>query len=174
MRIGRRVSLASLALVIFLPALSPSGAFAHTKLLSSSPAAGATVTAWPEKIQLEFDDALINLGDEKSNFVVVNNAQGDQVSNNDESVESNFISVSLTENMVEGPVLVYYRVVASDGHPVEGEFKFSFGQDENTISTNLDKDKSSNYPIGIYIGSAAFIATGIFFAIYSYRRRLKD
>jgi hypothetical protein len=113
---------------------------------------------------------LQNLGDEKANFVVVNNAVGDQVSETDELISGNTITVTLSANEVKGPVLVYYRVVSSDGHPVEGEYKFSYGVGEVTAQ-GVDDKEAAKYPIGIYLASAIFIISGLFFAIYSYRRR---
>jgi hypothetical protein len=61
-------------------------------------------------------------------------------------------------------------VVSADGHPVEGEFTFTYGQEQpaKVIEEEVVNDE---FPISIYIASAAFIASGIFFAIYSYRRR---
>jgi methionine-rich copper-binding protein CopC len=147
-------------------------AFAHTKLVSANPAAGSFVDAWPDQITLEFDEGLQNIGSEKANFVVVNNAVGDQVSEDDEKLNGNTVTLTLSPNTVKGPALVFYHVVSADGHAVEGEYKFTFGKSEVTAEgvTNTEK---SNYPLGIYLASAAFITTGIFFAIYSYRRRNK-
>ena len=65
---------------------------AHTKLVSGSPAAGVVVDLWPNKVVLEFDEQLQNIGGEKANFVVINNAVGDQVSETDEVIEGNTIS----------------------------------------------------------------------------------
>jgi len=143
---------------------------AHTKLISANPAAASEVSEWPTQITLEFDEELQNLGDEKANFVVVNNAVGDQVSETDEVISGNTITVTLSANEVKGPVLVYYRVVSSDGHPVEGEYKFTYGVGEVTAQGVEDKEEAE-YPIGIYLASAIFIISGLFFAIYSYRRR---
>jgi methionine-rich copper-binding protein CopC len=160
----------TIPITLFALALAVPSAVSHTKFVSSNPVAGSVITQWPEQISVEFDEDLINVGDEKTNFLVVNNSVGDQVSNNDETIEANFVTVSLSPNQVEGPVLVFYRVVSSDGHPVEGEFTFTFGLDqpEAVIEEELG---SNEFPISIYIASAAFIASGIFFAIYSYRRR---
>ena len=146
---------------------------AHTKLISSNPVAGSVVEVWPEQITLEFDEELQNIGSEKANFVVVNNAVGDQVSENDEMLSGNTITLTLSPNTVQGTVLVFYHVVAADGHAVEGEYKFTFGQGEVSAEgvTNTEEKK---YPITIYIASAFFITTGLFFAIYSYRRRSKS
>ncbi|MSO26392.1 MAG: hypothetical protein EXQ73_05620, partial [Candidatus Nanopelagicaceae bacterium] len=61
-------------------------ASAHTKLISASPAIGVEVDSWPDQLTLEFEEVLINLDGEKTNFVVVNNAVGDQVSEPDEVI----------------------------------------------------------------------------------------
>ena len=146
---------------------------AHTKLIFSNPVAGSVVEVWPEQITLEFDEELQNIGSEKANFVVVNNAVGDQVSENDEMLSGNTTTLTLSPNTVKGAVLVFYHVVSADGHAVEGEYKFTFGQGEVSAEgvTNTEEKK---YPITIYIASALFITTGLFFAIYSYRRRSKS
>ena len=155
---------------ILILALTPSFANAHTKLLSSDPAAESIVLIWPAEISLTFDEELQSIGSEKSNFVVVNNAVGDQISADDEKLDGSTIKVSLDPNTIEGPVLVYYRVVSADGHPVEGEYKFNFGKTSVTAE-GVQNTEKSKYPIGIYIASALFITTSLFFGIYAYRRR---
>ena len=143
---------------------------AHTKLISASPSAGSTLENWPTQIILEFDEELQNLGPEKANFLVVNNSVGDQVSETDEVIDGNKLTVTLSPNEIKGPVLVYYRVVSTDGHPVEGEYKFTYGADEVTAEGVTDIEEKK-LPITIYLASAVFIVSGLFFGIYSYRRR---
>ena len=155
-------------IIVFIPA---NFASAHTKLISASLAIDAEVESWPDQLTLEFEEVLIDLDGEKTNFVVVNNAVGDQVSEPDEVVSGNSISVTLSPNEVKGPVLVYYRVVSADGHPVEGEYKFTYGIGEVTAQGVEPEDEGGEFPIEIYLTSAIFIISGLFFAIYSYRRR---
>ena len=154
-------------------AVTTTPAIAHTKLLTSDPAAGSLVESWPTEISLTFDEDLISVGDEKSNFLVVNNAVGDQISADDEVLTGSQIKVSLDPNTVTGPVLVYYRVVSADGHPVEGEYSFNFGTIAEGAETaeGVQNEEKSKYPIGIYIATALFITTSLFFGIYAYRRR---
>jgi methionine-rich copper-binding protein CopC len=161
---------AAFLLVLLASSIQSPIAQAHTKLVSGSPAAGVVVDLWPAKVVLEFDEQLQNIGDEKANFVVINNAVGDQVSETDEVIEGNTISVTLSPNEIKGPVLVFYHVVSTDGHPVEGEYKFTFGEGEVTAEGVTDTEEMK-FPIGIYLASGLFITTGLFFAIYSYRRR---
>jgi methionine-rich copper-binding protein CopC len=173
-RFKRKNPGALLLILCLLPLLltQQSTAFAHTKLLTATPAAGSEIQDWPTSITLEFDDELQNLGDEKANFVVVNNAVGDQVSETDEQISGNTITVTLAANEVKGPVLVFYHVVSGDGHPVEGEFKFTYGVGEITAQ-GVEAEQFNKYPLGIYLASAVFIVSGLFFAIFSYRRRNK-
>jgi len=167
----RRGQLAAAFLLVLLASSTQSPiAQAHTKLVSGSPAAGVVVDLWPTKVVLEFDEQLQNLGGEKANFVVINNAVGDQVSETDEVIDGNTISVTLSPNEIKGPVLVFYHVVSTDGHPVEGEYKFTFGEGEVTAE-GVTNSEEMKFPIGIYLASGLFITTGLFFAIYSYRRR---
>ena len=149
---------------------STNSALAHTKLISSSPAVASEIDNWPNQIILEFDDDLISLDTEKSNFVVANNALGDQISEPDEVINGNSISVTLSPNEVKGPVLIYYRVISADGHPVEGEYKFTYGIDQVTAEGVTDTEEKK-FPMTIYLASAVFIVSGLFFSIYSYRRR---
>ena len=158
-----------LALLLLLFTQQPQ-AMAHTKLLNATPAIAGEIDSWPTSITLEFDEELQNLGGEKVNFVVVNNAVGDQVSETDEQILGNTITVTLSANEVKGPVLVFYHVVSSDGHPVEGEYKFTYGVGEVTAQ-GVEDNEVAKYPIAIYLASAVFIISGLFFAIYSYRRR---
>ena len=161
---------AAFLLVLLASSIQSPIAQAHTKLVSGSPAAGVVVDLWPTKVVLEFDEQLQNLGDEKANFLVVNNAAGDQVSENDETLLGNTITVTLSPNQVQGPVLVYYRVVSGDGHPVEGEYTFTYGIGVETAE-GVVEEETTEYPIAVYLASAVFIVSGLFFAIYSYRRR---
>jgi len=161
---------AAFLLVLLASSIQSPIAQAHTKLVSGSPAAGVVVDLWPTKVVLEFDEELQNIGGEKANFVVINNAVGDQVSETDEVIEGNTISVTLSPNEIKGPVLVFYHVVSADGHPVEGEYKFTFGEGEVTAE-GVTATEEMEFPIGIYLASGLFITTGLFFAIYSYRRR---
>ena len=161
---------AAFLLVLLASSIQSPIAQAHTKLVSGSPAAGVVVDLWPTKVVLEFDEQLQNIGGEKANFVVINNAVGDQVSETDEVIDGNTISVTLAPNEVKGPVLVFYHVVSTDGHPVEGEYKFTYGADEVTAE-GVTESEEKKFPITIYLASAAFIISGLFFSIYSYRRR---
>ena len=164
----RNISAVFIGLLTLFLTIQP--VYAHTKLVSTSPPANSVEENWPTQIILEFDEELQNLGPEKANFLVVNNSIGDQVSETDEIIDGNKLLVTLSPNEIKGPVLVYYRVVSTDGHPVEGEYKFTYGADEITAE-GVTESEEEEFPISIYLASAVFIILGLFFSIYSYRRR---
>ena len=164
----RIISIVFTGLLTLLLIIQP--AYAHTKLVSASPAAGSTIENWPTQIILEFDEELQNIGPEKANFLVVNNSVGDQVSETDEIIDGNKLIVTLSSNEIKGPVLVFYHVVSTDGHPVEGEYKFTYGVGEVTAE-GVTESEEKKFPITVYLASAVFIVSGLFFSIFSYRRR---
>ena len=79
---------------------------AHTQLVNSDPKDGVVIQEWPGQVLLTFNENLQTIKNQKVNYVVVNNAQGDQVSADDEIVTQNQLRVSLLPNSVQGPVLL--------------------------------------------------------------------
>jgi methionine-rich copper-binding protein CopC len=164
---SKRVSII-FTLALLLNSAMASGANAHAALILSDPAVGSKIAVWPTSISLEFNEELISIGEEKSNFVSVNNAAGDQVSRDDEQVIDRQISVSLDPNTVEGPVLVFYRVISADGHAVEGEYTFMYGEQAQTAEGVQTGEKSK---LPTYVYPTLFITSILFFGLYAYKRK---
>jgi methionine-rich copper-binding protein CopC len=164
---SKRVSII-FALALLLSTATAGGANAHAALVLSNPEVGSKVAVWPTSISLEFNEELISIGEEKSNFVSVNNAAGDQVSQDDEQVIGRQISVSLDPNTVEGPVLVFYRVISADGHAVEGEYTFMYGEQAETAEGVQTGEKSK---LPTYLYPSLFITSILFFGLYAYKRK---
>ena len=164
---SKRVSII-FALALLLNSAMASGANAHAALILSDPAVGSKISMWPTSISLEFNEELISIGEEKSNFVSVNNAAGDQVSRDDEVVTGSQIRVSLDPNTVEGPVLVFYRIVSNDGHAVEGEYTFMYGEQAQTAEGVQTGEKSK---LPTYLYPTLFITSILFFGLYAYKRK---
>jgi methionine-rich copper-binding protein CopC len=164
---SKRVSI-TFTIALLLTSVTLIGANAHTALILSDPAVGSKVVVWPTSISLQFDEDLVSIGDEKSNFVVVNNGDGDQISRDDELVSGSQITVSLSPNTVEGPVLVYYRVISADGHPVEGEYTFLYGEQAETAEGVQNEEKSK---LPSYLYPALFITSILLFGAYAYKRK---
>jgi methionine-rich copper-binding protein CopC len=145
---------------VFLLLLSIIGvgtAFAHTSLLDSNPKANGVVFEFPEKISLTFDQPLVTLDKEATNYVIVRDPMGMLVTTKDNIVEGATLTNALNPPMlVKGSYSVKYRVVPEDGHPVQGGFTFTF--DPQAQSTNSDPEadvtthghlKSSDYLLGL-------------------------
>jgi methionine-rich copper-binding protein CopC len=161
--------------------LSVGSASAHTALASSSPENGSTITAWPTSIIMNFTEGLESIKGKAINVVTVSNANGDEVDNGTVSVENNVLTVGLKPNTVSGPVLVNYRVAASDGHVTEAEFAFTFsdtngkGPDANpSPSTSTTGTSSHNHGakshVAIYASSTILIVLTLILGFWIYRR----
>ena len=93
-------------------------AFAHTVLISSNPAEGALVEA-PTHVELVFSEALLDVGSEISVLA----ADGAQTELTVTHPAPETAAAELPA-LAPGPAVVAWRVVAGDGHPVEGTLTF--------------------------------------------------
>ena len=107
------------AIAVLLPALPAS---AHDQLLSSDPAAGASLDALPAEVRLSFSAAL--LSDAGSTVVQVTDEAGTLLSAGDPQVDQNVVTQPLSGDAA-GTVTVEWRVVSSDGHPISETFTFT-------------------------------------------------
>jgi len=94
-------------------------ALAHDALKSSDPAKGATVKAVGE-VKLEFT------GKVRMPFVSVYGA-GDEIQHQegDPGLDGRVVTQRLKAELPDGAYVIAYRVVSSDGHPIEGEIPFT-------------------------------------------------
>jgi len=152
-------------------------ASAHTTLVSSSPANGSLISVWPSEIVLTFAEPLATISGSSVNQVTVTNAEANDVGGK-VTVNGEQITVATTENALPGPVLVNYRVAASDGHVVEGEFTFSY-QPTGTANPTPSPTASPapahghNSPNGAIIkASTGLVVLALIIGIFGYRRKL--
>lgn len=99
-------------------ALTAAPASAHTTLTSASPAKDATVTA-PSEIVLTYADPV------RLPRVVVMDASGAQHQAGAARAVDNKVTQPVHGTLPNGKYTVGWRVVASDGHPVEGTYTFT-------------------------------------------------
>jgi methionine-rich copper-binding protein CopC len=154
--------------VLALISLSPYPAQAHTELVSSTPDNGAVITTWPTQVSLTFSEDLQNIAGKNSNVATVHNAIAEELNAGDISVVGPTITVPVSENSTPGLVLVSYRVASADGHVVEGEYTFNYGE-ANVTGTPYTVKKKSN--TAIYGASTVLIVLTGLFGIWAYRRR---
>ena len=122
------------AFLSFITIFTASTASAHTVLVTSDPAAGATIHTLPEKITLTFANPLLSLGTAAINQVKVIDPMGMEITSTNNVVHGSVLSNVLSPTMVmSGDYHVTFRVAAQDGHVLNGNFTFSVG---NTSATN--------------------------------------
>ena len=96
---------------------------AHSALVSSVPAADATVVDFPMEVVLNFNEDLMIVGDENPNKLEVFDSQGALVSG---GTVVKGASIAAPVGIVgNGAFSVKYRVVSKDGHVVEGSYRFN-------------------------------------------------
>jgi methionine-rich copper-binding protein CopC len=91
---------------------------AHTSLRSSSPASGATVPS-PARIVLTYGDPVI-----VPRVIVTDTAGGHHEAGPAHAVDEQ-VTQRVSGPLAPGAYTVGWRVVASDGHPVSGEYRFT-------------------------------------------------
>jgi copper transport protein len=118
----RRVALlATLAVLGSLLLASP--AAAHAELVDIAPANGAQLTRPPTEVRMTFTES-VNLVDDGIRLV---DHVGATVRTPDPTVEGRTITWPMPADLPEGPYVVTWRVVSTDGHPISGAFSFGVG-----------------------------------------------
>lgn len=117
----RLAALAAAALVLLAPVALAAPASAHDSLTGSTPADGSTVTTAPERVRLTFTDEVKDLG----LTVLVKDPSGASVADGKPRIDGNAVIQPVVPLTEPGIYTVSYRVVSTDGHPVNGRFTFT-------------------------------------------------
>lgn len=129
------LALAATLLVAFILVFAwPQSAAAHDQLVDSTPAADSTIENLPEELTLTFSAALIS--GEGSTAVLVQDADGNSVTEGEPTVDGAMVKQPLAESTAEGQYHVVWRVVSSDGHETDGQYCFSVAAEAESASTS--------------------------------------
>ena len=129
--LSRRASVRPAALAALFAALLAAllalgaPAQAHDTLLESDPADGATLETSPEAITLTFSADILDV----SPLVRITDENGEQLAEITPSIDGPVATATLEEPLPAGISTVQWRVVSSDGHPIEGTFEVTVEQD---------------------------------------------
>lgn len=129
--LSRRASVRPAALAALFAALLAAllalgaPAQAHDTLLESDPADGATLETSPEAITLTFSADILDV----SPLVRITDESGEQLAEITPSIDGPVATATLEEPLPAGTSTVQWRVVSSDGHPIEGTFEVTVEQD---------------------------------------------
>ncbi|WP_258724819.1 copper resistance CopC family protein [Cellulomonas sp. NS3] len=96
-------------------------AAAHSALVSSDPADGATTATAPAQVTLTFNEAAVALG----TVVEVQAPDGRVVSTGDPVLAGTDVVQALAGELPAGDYSVLWRVTSADGHPIDGRLTFT-------------------------------------------------
>lgn len=112
----------ALAAGAFLTLASAQPAVAHDELLGSTPEPGQVLDAAPEAVELTFSNNVIEVG----TVIEVVDHHDEAVETGETVVLGPEVSATLPADL-SGDYQVRWRVVSSDGHPIEGTIDFGVG-----------------------------------------------
>ncbi|GAA1515124.1 copper resistance protein CopC [Nocardioides humi] len=121
-RAGRAAGAALLLALAVLLLLPAAPAAAHATLIATDPAAGAVLPAAPDRVRFTFDEKVSLVPD----GVRVFDAAGDPVASSATARDA-VLEVDLPDEVGTGTLVVVWRVVSADGHPISGSLAFSVG-----------------------------------------------
>jgi methionine-rich copper-binding protein CopC len=114
-------ALVGLLLVLAGVLLGAPAAQAHNVLQSTDPAADSTVPVMPEVITLTFNEPVLGVG----TTIMVHTFDQTMVNTGPPILLDNTVSQAVTGELPAGEYTVIYRVTSADGHPIEGEYRFT-------------------------------------------------
>lgn len=116
-----RISIASLAAAALIGLSTP--AFAHAHLKAATPAAGSSIAATPQELDLDFSEDL-NL---KFSGVSVTGPNGAAVETGDAILarENTRLVVPLPKPLSAGTYNVDWHALSADGHKTKGSYSFT-------------------------------------------------
>ncbi|SJM54769.1 Copper resistance protein CopC [Actinomycetales bacterium JB111] len=136
-----RLAVLAATLVAFAPP-----AQAHDTLLSSTPADGDRLETPPDEVVLTFSADPIDVGGE----VLVVDTDGTSWADSEPEYSGREVTVGLDPDMPDGDFEIRWRVVSSDGHPIQGviEFELDSGSGANSTSSEDEGSAPSDGPAG--------------------------
>lgn len=124
--VGAFLAAAFLAAAVVVGLAPP--AAAHAVLLGTDPAEGTVLPEAPEEVVLSFSEPV----DAVPDGVRVYDAAGEPVESS-ATLSGTKLAVVLDESLGDGTLVVVWRVLSEDGHPVGGSLTFSIGSPSSEV-----------------------------------------
>lgn len=118
------------AVMVLLLAVPLPFAHAHTEVASTSPTAGERLDQAPTQVTVTTVEPVQEMG----SAIVVTSPSGGRVDDGSTEIDGTVTLVGLVALTEFGEYTVNYRLLASDGHPIEGSFTFSLVEGATTQS----------------------------------------
>ena len=160
-------------LIIYLFLLiHPSSASAHAYIIKSAPAENEILTESPKKVTIQFDETI----QPSFNSIEVFDSSGKQVDQKNGRIDPSnpaIIESDLKEHLPDGTYRIQWRVVSSDGHPVEGVIPFQIGNGSAVDHSSLEQE-ATGYTPGLdlviirwlqYVSNACLVGI-LFFSLF--------
>lgn len=117
-------------------------AYAHDTLISTNPEAGSTLTEAPRQLELTYSGEIMQV--DGANQVNVVDADGNSVTDGSPDTNGKTVTQDLTTAGAEDDTYtVTWRVVSSDGHPIQGTFTYDVGAGKEVASAQPGSDTSA-------------------------------
>lgn len=138
----------------------PAGA--HATLIETDPAEGAVLPAAPEEVRFSFNEPISGVPDGTQVF----DATGAEIASS-AKVSGSDLTVTLDEEVGDGTLVVVWRAVSNDGHPISGSLSFSVGAPSDVVAEvpgEAAVNEGAPWPLSLlrwigYIG--LFVAAGL-------------
>jgi copper transport protein len=159
--------LACLGVLLVLVPASP--ASAHATLVGSDPAQGAVLEAAPEEVTFTFDETVIGV----PAGIRVFDATGAEVASS-ASVRDSELVVAIDEEVGDGTLVVLWRLVSADGHPIGGSLSFSVGAPSDVVdvpTASAEADTEAPLLLGVarwlgYLGLLVGAGVALFSVLF--------
>lgn len=159
-----------LVVSLFSLLLYPAMASGHATVISSNPSPNEVMDTLPEKISIQFSENI----QPAFHSLEVFSQDGDKIQIQDSAISEQsekVLEAKWKGTIDEGIYYIKWRVVSSDGHPIEGTIPFQFG--DSTVLPNQEISKvNAGFPdsITVFLQSLQYICfaalTGILFSNY--------
>ena len=113
------------SIAIALSLLCTPVANAHTRVVSSNPAAGSTIKTMPAAISLTANENLIVLNGKQVSKISVHNPNHSEMKLGKLTANKSTLTAPILQKTFKsGTYIISYRIISADGHPVNGAIKF--------------------------------------------------
>lgn len=152
---------------LFVLLLNPAMAFGHATIISSNPSPNEAMDTLPEKISIQFSENI----QPAFHSLEVFSQDGDKIQIQDSAISEQsekVLEARWNGTIDEGIYYIKWRVVSSDGHPIEGTIPFQFG-DSAGLSDQENSEVNASFPdsFNVILQSLQYICfaalTGILF-----------
>lgn len=142
--------------------LAASPVAAHDSLTSSNPKSGANLEVAPTEIELTFSSEPMA----DSPAIAVTDGDGENVNVGEPVINGKVVTAPWTAKG-DGSFNVNWRVVSSDGHPIDGELSFSIATDAKASASPAAADASavSDETSGLAPNSPSYLWLAVLIAL---------